>query len=78
MVAESLVLSLLSGRLRQVVVAGRRPFIYLFDLQSSKVERIVGLLGREEKSLETFTVSPSIDLPLVAFLGNPLFAAEFL
>ncbi|KAI9119192.1 hypothetical protein K1719_009867 [Acacia pycnantha] len=52
----------------QVIVSGRRKFFYSFDLVKAKVDKIGPLVGREEKSLETFEVSP--DSRLIAFVGN--------
>ncbi|KAE9592950.1 putative transcription factor WD40-like family [Lupinus albus] len=52
----------------QVIISGRRKFFYSFDLVKAKVDKIGPLVGREEKSLEVFEVSP--DSKLIAFLGN--------
>ncbi|KAF9618688.1 hypothetical protein IFM89_002383 [Coptis chinensis] len=52
----------------QVIVGGRRKFFYSFDLAHAKFDRIGPLVGREEKSLEVFDVSP--DSRTIAFLGN--------
>ncbi|XP_022741056.1 U3 small nucleolar RNA-associated protein 18 homolog [Durio zibethinus] len=52
----------------QVIIAGRRKFFYCFDLVKAKVDKIGPLVGREEKSLEVFEVSP--DSSTIAFLGN--------
>lgn len=52
----------------QVVIAGRRKFFYTFDLVKAKVDKIGPLLGRQEKSLESFEVSP--DSSTIAFVGN--------
>ncbi|KAM5563593.1 U3 small nucleolar RNA-associated protein 18 [Rosa sericea] len=52
----------------QVIIAGRRKFFYSFDLVKAKVDRIGPLVGREEKSLEVFEVSP--DSSTIAFVGN--------
>ncbi|PON95024.1 WD repeat containing protein [Trema orientale] len=52
----------------QVVIAGRRKFFYTFDLVKAKVDKIGPLVGREEKSLEVFEVSP--DSSTIAFVGN--------
>lgn len=51
-----------------VVAAGRRNFFFVYDLQAGKVERVNCMVGREEKSLENFEVSP--DGKVVAFVGN--------
>ncbi|XP_071716120.1 U3 small nucleolar RNA-associated protein 18 homolog [Rutidosis leptorrhynchoides] len=52
----------------QVIVSGRRKFFYSFDLVNAKMDKIGPLVGREEKSLETFEISP--DSKTIAFLGN--------
>lgn len=52
----------------QVIVSGRRKFFYTFDLVKAKVDKIGPLVGREEKSLEVFEVSP--DSSTIAFVGN--------
>eukprot|EP00884_Botryococcus_braunii_P017829 jgi/Botrbrau1/472/Bobra.110_2s0110.1 len=55
----------------QVVASGRRKYFYIFDLAASRVERVSGIAGRQEKSLESFAVAPEGTAePLVAFLGN--------
>ncbi|GER55290.1 transducin/WD40 repeat-like superfamily protein [Striga asiatica] len=52
----------------QAIVSGRRNFAYCFDLVNARVDKFGPLAGREEKSLETFEVSP--DSSTIAFLGN--------
>uniref|UniRef100_A0A2P2JQ23 U3 small nucleolar RNA-associated protein 18 homolog n=1 Tax=Rhizophora mucronata TaxID=61149 RepID=A0A2P2JQ23_RHIMU len=52
----------------QVIIAGRRKFFYSFDLVKAKFDKIGPLVGREEKSLEVFEVSP--DSSIIAFVGN--------
>jgi U3 small nucleolar RNA-associated protein 18 len=52
----------------QVIISGRRKFFYSFDLVKAKVDKIGPLVGREEKSLEFFEVSP--DSRTIAFVGN--------
>ncbi|KAI3684739.1 hypothetical protein L6452_33965 [Arctium lappa] len=52
----------------QVILSGRRKFFYSFDLVKAKMDKIGPLVGREEKSLETFEISP--DSNTIAFLGN--------
>ena len=52
----------------QVIISGRRKFFYSLDLVKAKVDKIGPLVGREEKSLEVFEVSP--DSSTVAFIGN--------
>ncbi|KAF2572201.1 hypothetical protein F2Q70_00006176 [Brassica cretica] len=52
----------------QVIVSGRRKYFYSFDLENAKFDKIGPLVGREEKSLESFEVSQ--DSKTVAFMGN--------
>jgi len=52
----------------QVIACGRRPFFYWVDLNVGVVNRVPGILGRDEKSLETMAVSP--DGSLLSFIGN--------
>jgi U3 small nucleolar RNA-associated protein 18 len=50
------------------IAAGRRKFFYSFDLVKGVLDRINCLIGREERSLESFEVST--DSSTIAFLGN--------
>ena len=52
----------------QVLISGRRKFFYVYDVAAGRVEKINGLIGRSEKSLERSFVSP--DNKYFAFLGN--------
>ncbi|CAH1447336.1 unnamed protein product [Lactuca virosa] len=52
----------------QVILSGRRKFFYSFDLVKATMDKIGPLVGREEKSLETFEISP--DSKTIAFIGN--------
>ena len=53
-----------------VVVAGRRRYFYIYDLQGGAVERVAPLIGRDERSLESFVASPvGADHPTLVFLG---------
>lgn len=53
------------------MASGRRKHFYIIDLAASRTERVSGILGRQEKSLERFAVAPEATSdPLVAFLGN--------
>lgn len=52
----------------QVIISGRRKFFYSFDLVKASVDKIGPLVGREERSLEEFEVSP--DSSTIAFVGN--------
>ncbi len=51
-----------------VVMSGRRPFFYVYDAISGNIQKIKSIVGRKERSLEKFTVSPSGDV--IAFVGN--------
>jgi len=50
-----------------VVLSGRRPFFYTYDVTSGVVEKIPKIAGRKEKSLEKFIPSP--DGRIAAFVG---------
>ncbi|KAL6603491.1 hypothetical protein ACP70R_043852 [Stipagrostis hirtigluma subsp. patula] len=52
----------------EVILSGRRKFFYSFDLVHAAVSKIGPLTGREEKSLESFEISP--DSKTIAFIGN--------
>uniref|UniRef100_A0ACD5XY84 Uncharacterized protein n=1 Tax=Avena sativa TaxID=4498 RepID=A0ACD5XY84_AVESA len=52
----------------EVILSGRRKFFYSFDLVKAAVSKIGPLTGRDEKSLESFEVSP--DSKTIAFVGN--------
>ncbi|KAL5712394.1 hypothetical protein ACHQM5_014574 [Ranunculus cassubicifolius] len=52
----------------QVIVSGRRKFFYTFDLGNKSFDKIGPLVGRDERSYESFEVSP--DSKTIAFLGN--------
>jgi U3 small nucleolar RNA-associated protein 18 len=52
----------------EIIAAGRRKHFYTYDLRAGKVTKIPFIRGREEKSLESFVVSP--DNKYIAFLGN--------
>jgi len=56
------------GDTGKVVVSGRRPFFYIYDSVSGKLDKVPRILGRKEKSLEKFATSP--DGTLIAFIGN--------
>lgn len=51
-----------------VVMSGRRPFFYIYDAISGNIQKIQSIVGRKERSLEKFTVSPNGDV--IAFVGN--------
>jgi U3 small nucleolar RNA-associated protein 18 len=58
-----------------VVASGRRSFFYILDLQAEKIERVNGLIGRSERSLEKFVVPAGTagacgQQECVAFFGN--------
>lgn len=56
------------GDTGSVVLSGRRPFFYVYDAMSGKIQRVPGIVGRKERSLEKFTASR--DGRLIAFVGN--------
>lgn len=56
--------------LLQIVASGRRKGFFIYDLAAARVEQVQGILGRQEKSCESFVTCPSGSNPLVAFLGN--------
>jgi U3 small nucleolar RNA-associated protein 18 len=49
-------------------MSGRRPFFYVYDAISGNIQKIKSIIGRKERSLEKFTVSPGGDV--IAFVGN--------
>eukprot|EP00581_Thalassiosira_minuscula_P009343 CAMPEP_0183705320 /NCGR_PEP_ID=MMETSP0737-20130205/2457_1 /TAXON_ID=385413 /ORGANISM="Thalassiosira miniscula, Strain CCMP1093" /LENGTH=725 /DNA_ID=CAMNT_0025932457 /DNA_START=22 /DNA_END=2199 /DNA_ORIENTATION=- len=56
------------GNSGSVVLSGRRPFFYVYDAVSGKIQKVHSIVGRKERSLEKFTVSP--DGSMIAFVGN--------
>lgn len=52
----------------QVIIAGRRKYFYCLDIVKATIDKIGPLVGREEKSLEAFEISP--DSSTIAFVGN--------
>lgn len=57
---------------QQIIAAGRRKYFYVYDLEKASVERIAPLIGRAEKSLESFVYQQNNNTksdPIVAFLG---------
>ncbi len=52
----------------KIFCSGRRSFFYCLDLETSKMEKISKIFGREEKSFESFIGSNASDV--VAFLGQ--------
>jgi U3 small nucleolar RNA-associated protein 18 len=56
------------GDTGNVVVSGRRPFFYIYDAVAGKLDMVPKIMGRQEKSLEKFAVSP--DGRTIAFIGN--------
>ncbi len=55
----------------QIICSGRRPFLHVYDLGSSSVERLLGPSGSSTKSLESFAVcTADADTPTVAFFGD--------
>ena len=59
----------------QVIASGRRKFFYAIDLEKQSVERVKGVQGCADASLEQFVVPPAATAPAdqracIAFLGN--------
>ncbi|KAI8637323.1 WD40-repeat-containing domain protein [Parasitella parasitica] len=52
----------------QIIVSGRRKFFYIYDIQSGIIDKCPGIWGKEEKSLEKFSISPCGRY--IAFLGT--------
>lgn len=52
----------------KVICSSRRKQFYIYDLVGGSVVKIPGIRGREEKSLEKFTISP--DGEIIAFIGE--------
>ena len=50
------------------MLSGRRPFFYVYDAASGNIQKIPSIVGRKERSLEKFTISP--DGRVIAFIGN--------
>ncbi|KAI7860113.1 WD40-repeat-containing domain protein [Circinella umbellata] len=42
----------------QIIVSGRREFYYIYDVQSGSIDRCPRIWGRQERSLEKFSISP--------------------
>jgi U3 small nucleolar RNA-associated protein 18 len=51
----------------EVILSGRRPFFYTYDLGAGKIQKIPRIFGKQEKSWEKFVVSA--DGQHVAFHG---------
>lgn len=56
------------GTSGNVLVSGRRSYFYIYNAVAGKLDHIPRIVGREEKSLEKFAVSP--DGRIIAFYGN--------
>jgi len=56
------------GKSGSVVLSGRRSFFYIYDSVAGKIDKVPRIAGRDERSLEKFTISP--DGSLIAFYGN--------
>lgn len=52
----------------KVLASGRRKFFHVYNMEVGRVDKVHQLIGREEKSLESFAVSQ--DSKTVAFQGN--------
>ena len=51
-----------SGDGREVICAGRRPFLYSYDVEAGAAVRVPRLLGADDRSLERCIVSPATAL----------------
>ncbi|GAB5588707.1 U3 snoRNP protein [Umbelopsis nana] len=51
-----------------IVATGRRKYYYIYDVQSGTVDKSKGIWGRDDKSLEQFSISPCGKY--IAFLGR--------
>lgn len=51
-----------------ILATGRRKYFYIYDVQSGRVDKNPGIYGREDKSLEKFSISPCGRY--IAFLGR--------
>lgn len=49
-------------------MSGRRSYFYVYNAVAGKLDHVPRIVGREEKSLEKFAVSP--DGRIIAFYGN--------
>ncbi|KAF6154785.1 hypothetical protein GIB67_032397 [Kingdonia uniflora] len=52
----------------QVIVSGKRRYFYSFDTVKTAVDKIGPLVGKKEKRLQSFEVSP--DSNVIAFVGD--------
>jgi U3 small nucleolar RNA-associated protein 18 len=53
-----------------VVATGRRRHFYVYHLEAGRVERVAGIVGCADRSLESFVASPPGTTPLLAFLAD--------
>jgi U3 small nucleolar RNA-associated protein 18 len=51
----------------QVVLSGKKPYFYIFDMKHESIEKIPFIQGRNERSLEYFELSPCNRY--IAFIG---------
>ncbi|KAI9494000.1 WD40-repeat-containing domain protein [Zychaea mexicana] len=42
----------------QIILSGKREFYYIYDVQSGSIDRCPRIWGRQERSLEKFSISP--------------------
>jgi U3 small nucleolar RNA-associated protein 18 len=52
----------------QIIASGRRKYFYTFDLNQGTAYKVPGIKGRDEKSLESFILSPNGNN--ITFFGN--------
>eukprot|EP00158_Paraphelidium_tribonemae_P009982 Partr_v1_DN29021_c0_g1_i2_m58797 putative UTP18, small subunit (SSU) processome component, homolog (yeast) len=53
---------------REIIVSGRRKFFYCYNVDKATVTKIPNIRGRDEKSLESFKVSPCGKF--IVFIGD--------
>ncbi|KAG0199933.1 U3 small nucleolar RNA-associated protein 18 [Mortierella sp. GBA30] len=53
---------------KEIIASGRRKYFYTYDIEAGKVDKSQGIYGRQEKSLEKFSLSPCGQW--IAFLGR--------
>lgn len=59
-----------------IVVAGRRKHFYVYHLEAGRAERVAGLAGVDDASLETFVASPSLAQTSTGASDNPFSPAQ--
>jgi U3 small nucleolar RNA-associated protein 18 len=52
----------------EIILSGRRKYFYIYDIQSGVIDKCPGIWGKDEKSLEKFSISPCGKF--IAFCGT--------